>query len=55
VQYTHQALAQPELRERFNAMALEIAPNQPPVFKAMVAAEIDRWGKVVKLAGIQPE
>jgi len=36
-------------------MSLEFAPNQLSEFKAMVMVEINRFGNVVKLEGIQLE
>jgi tripartite-type tricarboxylate transporter receptor subunit TctC len=49
------AIQSPEVREKFAAMALELVGNQPAEFKTMVEAELARWGKVVKGAGIKPE
>jgi tripartite-type tricarboxylate transporter receptor subunit TctC len=36
-------------------MALETVVSTPAEFKAMVEAELVRWGRVVKQAGIKPE
>ncbi len=52
---TVKALQVPDVRDKFSAMALEIVANRPAEFKAMVEAELIRWGQVVKQAGIQPE
>ena len=49
------AMQAPEIREKFSAMALETVANTPVEFKAMVEAELVRWGRVVKQAGIKPE
>jgi tripartite-type tricarboxylate transporter receptor subunit TctC len=42
-------------REKFSAMALETVADTPAEFKAMVEAELLRWGRVVTQARITPE
>lgn len=49
------ALQAPDVREKFAAMALELVGNQPAEFRAMAEAELVRWAKVVKQAGITGE
>lgn len=49
------AVQAPDIREKFSAMALETVASTPAEFKAMVEAELVRWGRVVKQAGIKPE
>jgi len=49
------AIQAPDVREKFAAMALELVANQPAEFRAIVEAELARWGKVVKQAGITGE
>jgi tripartite-type tricarboxylate transporter receptor subunit TctC len=49
------ATQSPDLREKFSAMALETAAGTSADFKAMVEAELVRWGRVVKQAGIKAE
>jgi tripartite-type tricarboxylate transporter receptor subunit TctC len=49
------AVQAPDIREKFSAMALETVVSTPAEFKAMVEAELVRWGRVVKQAGIKPE
>ena len=49
------AVQAPDIRENFSAMALETVAGTPAEFKAMVEAELVRWGRVVKQAGIKPE
>lgn len=44
-----------DTRDKFSAMALETVANTPAEFKTMVEAELVRWGRVVKQAGIKPE
>jgi len=49
------ALAAPDLRERFAALAVEPRTNTPEQFRALLASDLQRWAKVVKDAGIKPE
>jgi tripartite-type tricarboxylate transporter receptor subunit TctC len=49
------ALARPEMRERFLALGLEPAPATPEETGAFLRAELAKWEKLVKDAGIQPE
>ena len=51
----NKALAAPELNERFSAEGAEPAANTPEEFAAFIRAEIVKWGKVVKAAGIDPQ
>ena len=41
----------PEVRERFQAMGLEVVGNTPEQFAAFMRAETVKWGKVVKDSG----
>jgi tripartite-type tricarboxylate transporter receptor subunit TctC len=47
------ALQDPGVREKFNAMSLEIVANTAAEFHALVEADMVRWGQVVKQAGIR--
>jgi tripartite-type tricarboxylate transporter receptor subunit TctC len=49
----NQALAAPEVKDRFEQLNIEIRPTTPEEFRAFVADQIDRWGKVVKEANIK--
>ena len=49
------AIAAPDMRERLAAGALEPAPNTPEQFRKMIAAELQRWARVIKEAGIKQE
>ena len=42
-------------RAKFSALSLDIAGSTPQAFDAHLKAELDKWGKVVKAAGIKPE
>jgi tripartite-type tricarboxylate transporter receptor subunit TctC len=45
----------PELRARFDAEGASAAPGTPEEFGAFIASEIERWGAVLKKAGIEPQ
>jgi tripartite-type tricarboxylate transporter receptor subunit TctC len=49
------ALAAPDLRDRFAALAVEPRTNTPEQFRALLESDLRRWAKVVKDAGIKPE
>ena len=51
-------LDNPALRQRLEALGLEIVPPErrgPEYLAKFVPEEIERWGKVVRAAGIKPE
>ena len=49
-------LARPEVRERLNVIGLEVmGTGTPEEFAAFLQAELAKWAKWVKDAGIQPE
>ena len=47
-------LRAPEARARISAEGADPVGNTPAEFRAFIAAEIDKWAKVVMAAGIQP-
>jgi tripartite-type tricarboxylate transporter receptor subunit TctC len=49
------ALAAPDVRERFAALAVEPRTTSPEEFRALVQSDLARWAKVVRDAGIKPE
>jgi tripartite-type tricarboxylate transporter receptor subunit TctC len=49
------ALATPEVRERFAALGLTPVAGASAQFDKFFRAEIDKWGKVIKSAGLQAE
>lgn len=49
------ALAQPELRKRFEHEALEPVGNTPAEFARFLRDDIKRWAAVVKFSGAKPE
>jgi tripartite-type tricarboxylate transporter receptor subunit TctC len=48
------ALALPDIRERFAKDGIEPVGSTPEQFAAHIRSEREKWGKVVKAAGIQP-
>jgi tripartite-type tricarboxylate transporter receptor subunit TctC len=51
----HQALARPDVIERFAQMGTGVAPSEPKETQAFLATEIERWKKVVREANIKPQ
>src|SRR2546423_7801076 len=49
------ALKQDEVRSRLSGAGIEIQGGTPAEFGEVIKAEIEKWGRVVKQAGIQPE
>jgi len=45
------ALAAPDVREKLNAQGAEAVGSTPEEFRAYIAAEIDKWGKVARASG----
>jgi tripartite-type tricarboxylate transporter receptor subunit TctC len=50
-----EALNSADVRSRMAALSLEIVGSTPQEFDKHVRAELEKWGKVVKAAGIKPE
>jgi tripartite-type tricarboxylate transporter receptor subunit TctC len=48
-------LADPELKARLADLAGTVIPGSPADFGKLIAEEIEKWGKVVKFSGAQPE
>ena len=49
------ALNDPDLRQRFTAAGVDAAPNTPAQMAAVVKRDQEKWGKVIKIAGIKLE
>lgn len=45
----------PDVRTRLGNLSLDIITHTPREFETFLRAELERWGKVVKTAGIKPE
>jgi tripartite-type tricarboxylate transporter receptor subunit TctC len=49
----NEAIRAPEVKDRFEALNIDSRPNTPEEFRAFVADQMARWGKVVKEANIK--
>src|SRR5262245_63947956 len=49
------ALADANLRSRYAALGSEPHPSSPADFGKLIAAETEKWAKVIAFAGIKPE
>lgn len=45
-------LSTPEVRQKFDAQGAEATPSTPAEFGLFIREEIDKWGKVVRAAGL---
>jgi tripartite-type tricarboxylate transporter receptor subunit TctC len=45
----------PKMKARLAGQGLELVGNTPEEFDAFIRAEIAKWSKVLKAAGVQPE
>jgi tripartite-type tricarboxylate transporter receptor subunit TctC len=50
-----ESLGDPELLKRFAQGGMEPMPGTPEQFSALIRSEMDKWARVLKAAGIQPE
>jgi tripartite-type tricarboxylate transporter receptor subunit TctC len=48
-------LKQPETAERFKAIGIDVQWDTPQEFRAFIASESAKWGKVIHAAGIEPQ
>jgi tripartite-type tricarboxylate transporter receptor subunit TctC len=44
-----------DVRERLTAQGVEAQPTTPAEFTRLLAADVERWAKVVQRAGIKAE
>ena len=49
------ALKLEDVRTRLTGAGIEIQSGTPEKFADVIKAEVEKWGKIVKEAGIQPE
>ena len=49
------ALTNPETRKQMEAIGYEVSGDGPAEYAAFIKAEMEKWAKVAKAAGIQPE
>jgi len=52
---TARALASPEIQQRAREYGLKVVGSKPEQFDALIAREMQRWGKIVTEAKIQIE
>jgi tripartite-type tricarboxylate transporter receptor subunit TctC len=48
-------IARPEVKEKFGAIGIDVAPMSAAELGKFIQSEIALWAKLVKLAGIEPE
>jgi tripartite-type tricarboxylate transporter receptor subunit TctC len=48
-------LTDPKIKPRLDELAGPVLPGSPADFGNLIAAETEKWGKVVKLVGIKPD
>jgi len=48
-------IADPGMKARFAAIGGEPLPGPPSVFSKLIAEETEKWGQVIRAAGIKPE
>jgi tripartite-type tricarboxylate transporter receptor subunit TctC len=51
---TQKALASPDIRDFFSRQGFEVGGSTPAEFRTFIEAEIPKWAKVVKEAGLTP-
>jgi tripartite-type tricarboxylate transporter receptor subunit TctC len=49
------AVAQPDVKAALDQQGMEPSGSEPEQWRTYVAAELERWGKVIRDAGIKPE
>ena len=49
----NEVLRQPDIMARFKSLNIDFKENTPEEFRSFVAAETEKWGKVVRDAGIK--
>ena len=54
-QEMNRILKLPANREKFAAYAIDLTPNTPEEFGAMIKSEVAKWSKLLKDVGIKPE
>ena len=48
------SLSDPSLKARFSELGITAFPLSTAEFRQFIAAETDKWGKVVKFSGVKP-
>ena len=52
-QEVQRILAQPDIRERIASQGFDIIASTPEQFAAQIKVEVEKWGKVIRSAGIK--
>ena len=52
---TNAALADPAVKARLVALGVEPMPKTPAEFARFIAGDFEKWGNVIKSAGIKPD
>jgi tripartite-type tricarboxylate transporter receptor subunit TctC len=52
---TVKSLAKPEVKARFDALGTDVAPMNPGELGSFIRSETEKWAKMAREAGIQPE
>ena len=47
------ALAHPSVRQRYDAIGVPVITSTPAELAALLASEIQKWGPIIKAAGMQ--
>jgi tripartite-type tricarboxylate transporter receptor subunit TctC len=51
----HRILALPDVKERFSGLGADPTPSAPERFAAAMAADAEKWGRVIKQAGVRAD
>ena len=51
---TVRALAEPEVRARYDLLGVVVEGSTPKALGGLLKSEIDKWGPIIKAAGINP-
>jgi tripartite-type tricarboxylate transporter receptor subunit TctC len=51
----HRVLALPDVREKFIGLGADPTPSTPEKFGAVMKADAEKWGKVIRQAGVRAE
>jgi tripartite-type tricarboxylate transporter receptor subunit TctC len=51
----HRILALPDVRERFSGLGADPTPSTPEKFGAVMKADAEKWGRIIKQAGVRAE
>ena len=48
-------LADPKIQQRLSDLGTLVRPGSPEEFRKFIVGEVEKWGKVIKTAGIKPQ